>query len=179
MSPPVEERLKYEWYLKRMQDNIAIKAYLIEKIIKHQPDYSNAECLMFLTNEDLLEQAIACTNPNLTVVLGKGQDFDNGFDAKLRTVRPNNYGKAYSAAIQLANKAGILALVYERILNEFYCFAFPVMHLREASIPFHPETGEPKRRTRDGNNYMWEQFECKSFEEMANKSFAEVILNEA
>jgi hypothetical protein len=165
MSPTEINRLKWDWYNRRIMDNTEVKAFLIEKIMKSSPSFMNAEALIMLKNEDLLELAIGSVNDTLEIIHAvKGKDFSNGMDAKFCIVRTNSYGRSYSAAIKLKNKNGILALIYERIQNKFYPFAFPVLWT-EASIPFDIETGEPKR-----SNHMW-QYECKSFEEMCHKTF--------
>ena len=159
------ERLKAHWYSKRISQNSKIAEGLIAIILKHKsPEFPWTELqLSHLAAEDLLELAIATANPNIDIVLGKGQDYSNGKDAKFRIVRTNSSG--YSAGIKTANKSHILALIYEPIQDKFYYFSFPVSN-KEFEIPFDPETGAPKRYTRNGANAAW-TWECKTFEDMA------------
>jgi hypothetical protein len=159
------ERLKAHWYSKRINQNSKINQFLISKIMEHKTlEFPwTKEQLHHLAAEDLLELAIATVNPEISIVLGKGQDYSNGKDAKFRIARRNSSG--YSAGIKTANKTHILALVFEPIQEKFYFFSFPVSS-KEFEIPFDPITGEPKRWTRNGENAAW-TWEIKSFEAMS------------
>jgi len=159
------ERLKAHWYSKRISQNSKITRYLIDKIMEHKTlEFPwTKEQLAHLAAEDLLEVAIATVNPAISIVLGKGQDYSNGKDAKFRIVRTNSSG--YSAGIKTANKSHILGVIFEPIQEKFYFFSFPVSN-KEFEIPFDPTTGAPKRWTRNGQNAAWTR-ECESFEAMA------------
>ena len=160
-------RLKTAWYSKRINQNRNIKNYLISVINKHMTEevtWTNEE-LFCLNYEDLFEVAVAVVNKDCSIVLGEGKDWSCGRDGKVSIARVNSHGKNYSAGVTgCANKKHILALVYEGIQEKFYFFNFPA-RLNEHTIPFEVDTGIPKRQ-----NYMWQEFECATFEEMVLKN---------
>jgi hypothetical protein len=162
------QRYKKGWYDKRIKQNKNIKMHLINLILKYKEkrlDWSAPE-LFCLNYEDLFEIAVAAFNKKCNIVLGDGQDWSCGRDGKVSIVRTNNYGKNYSAGVTgCSNKDWILALVYEPKQEKFYYFSFPAK-LKEHSIPFDVNTGEPKR-----DNYMWREYECKTFEIMVKTPF--------
>lgn len=165
----METRYKKSWYDKRIKQNRIIKTHLIDIIQKHKELELNwtEDDLFCLNYEDLFEIAVASVNKNCDIVLGTGQDWSCGRDGKVSIARFNSYGKHYTAGIPgCKNKKHILALVYEGMQEKFYYFNFP-SYRTEHSIPFDVQTGEPKRYTRDGQNWMW-NFEHNSFEEMVN-----------
>lgn len=169
----VATRYKKEWYDKRIKQNKIIKKHLIRIIMSYKENTLNwtKRQLRDLNYEDLFEIAVAAVNKNDSIVLGAGRDWSCGRDGKVSIVRTNSYGKKYSAGITgCLEKEYILALVYEPINEKFYYFSFPPT-LVEHTIPFEVGTGMPKRETKTGTHYMWENYECKSFEEMVTKPY--------
>ena len=161
----ISERYKEVWYQKRINQNKKIKQHLIKIIEKHKEAnfmWTKTD-LMFLNYEDLLEIAIVAVNKKISITLGAGSDMSNNKDAKFSVVRKFGGAQAqYGSLItNCTGKEHILCCVYEGIQNKFYYFSFPAT-LKEHSIPFDRITGEPKRK-----NYMWKNYECDSFEEMA------------
>lgn len=157
-------RFNADWYDKKIKQNNKIQKHLISIIDKHKNSYfpwdtKNLYCLGY---EDLLEIAIATVNKKISITLGTGADFDNGADAKFSIARKNSTGgKSYSALVPGCSlKEHILCCVYEGIQEKFYYFSFPAT-LKEHTIPFDRETGDPKT-----SNYMWDH-EYKTFEKMA------------
>lgn len=164
----MEQRYKKSWYDKRIKQNKAIKDHLIKIILRHKEKTLNWKRheLFCLNYEDLLEIAVAAYDKTIDIVLGEGKDWSCGRDGKVSIVRMHSYGKKYSAGITgCANKDWVLSLVYEPKQGKFYYFSFPTQ-LKEHTIPFTLDSGEPNR-----DNYMWEKYECASFEEMVNRSF--------
>lgn len=163
------KRYKKDWYDKRIKQNRNIKNHLIEIIMSFKEkrlDWVTEE-LFCLNYEDLFEIAVATVNKSCDIVLGTGKDWSCGRDGKVSVVRLNGYGKVYSALITgCSSKNWILSLVYEPIQGKFYYFSFPP-HLKEHTIPFYVESGEPKR-----DNYMWLKYECKSFKDMVKRPFS-------
>lgn len=160
------ERYNQPWYEKRICQNRNIKDHLIKIIRKHREEDFPwiEEKLVYLNYEDIFEVAVAAVNKDISITLGMGQDISNGYDCKFSIVRMNGGIKQpqYTAGITgCKNKKAILACVYEGIQEKFYYFAFPVS-FGEHSIPFNRQTGNPLR-----TNYMWQKYECKTFEEMA------------
>jgi hypothetical protein len=160
------ERYNFSWYKKRIDQNKIIKDFLIKIIERNkEADFPfTKEQITYLNYEDLFELAVATVNKSISITLGAGQDLSHGYDCKFSIVRMNGGIKnpKYTAGITgCENKKSILACVYENIQQKFYFFAFPAS-LSEHSIPFNRETGNPIRY-----NYMWKQYECKTFEEMA------------
>ena len=161
------DRYLSNWYSKRIKQNRAIKNFLVKIINAHkEKDFPWANDELYCLNyEDLFEVAVAAVNKICEIVLGAGRDWDCGRDGKACIARLHNKGRQYSALISgCEHKNFILALVYEPIQDKFYFFAFPAT-LKEHTVPFEVNTGEPKRITSRGPNEMW-KFECKSFEEM-------------
>ena len=157
-------RLKEHWYNKRIKQNKNIKQHLISLIdqLKNSKFPWTKKELSYLNYEDLLEIAIATANKKISISLGAGSDFTNGYDAKFSTVRYNSAGKGYSALIPgCENKDHILACVYEGIQEKFYYFSFPAT-LKQHTIPFELVTGEPK-----WNNPIWNYY-YDNFKDMAN-----------
>lgn len=165
MNP--EKRYKTEWYRKRINQNAKIEQHLTDIIQTHaEPNFPfDIDELGYLNYEDLLEIAVATVNKDVEITLGEGSDLSNGADCKFSIVRKHNYGRNYTAGIKCKNKEFVYACVYENIQDKFYYFAFPT-HIDEHSIPFDPDSGQPKRLTRMGENPMW-TWECSTFEEMA------------
>jgi hypothetical protein len=171
---PLAQRIRQPWYTKRINDQQQIKQHLIEQIQRHQTrdfPWTRAQ-LEWLNYEDLLELAVVCVRPDLSIVLGSGQDWSDGRDGKVSIARINNYGRNYSAGITgCRNKTHIAAVVWEWKQQKFYYFDFPVQlnkrgeKMTEHTIPFDLDTGYPKRITRNGENQMW-QYECSSFEDL-------------
>jgi len=158
------DRLRADWYDKKIKQNTKIQQHLISIIEKHKNSYFpwDTKYLYCLGYEDLLEIAIATVNKKISITLGAGSDFNNGADAKFSIARKNSTGnRVYSALVPgCESKQHILACVYEGIQEKFYYFSFPAT-LKQHTIPFDRETGEPKT-----NNYMWD-YEYKTFEKMA------------
>ena len=169
----LEQRYNIDHYNKRMKQNRILKTFLINEILKYKEKKLNLteENLIWLNYEDLWEICVATVAKKCNVDLSKGKDWSwPGWkvdpDGKVSIVRTNSYGKCYSAGITgCRNKEWIFALVYENIQEKFYFFSFPAT-LDEHTIPFDPETGDPKRITRAGKNKMWEKYECKNIKEM-------------
>ena len=160
----INSRYKKSWFDKRIVQNKIIVDHLIAIIEKHKENGFpwSADELRYLKYEDLFEIAVATVKKTVTIVLGEGQDWNDGRDGKVAVARMNNYGKKYSAGITNCDtKEHITALVYEYKQSKFYYFDFPAT-LKEHTIPFELD-GTPNR-----SNYMW-QYECKTFEEMALK----------
>jgi hypothetical protein len=157
------DRFKADWYDKKIKQNTKIQKHLISIIEKHKGFHFpfKIKDLYCLGYEDLLEIAIATVNKKISITLGAGSDFNNGVDAKFSIARKNNYGRNYTAGItKCEHKDHIFACVYEGIQEKFYYFSFPST-LKEHSIPFDKETGEPRT-----DNYMW-NYEYTTFEKMA------------
>jgi hypothetical protein len=128
-----------------------------------------------ITTEMLHEKAIEMENPNLKRVTMDGMDFDDGSDAKKATtvkVHERKVGKTDGrrrAAIisSIATKVGTLrCIVAETKTNKLYFFAIPYdaygnRGLSKLAIYFNWD-GTPKR---DGK---WFQYECSTYQEMAN-----------
>jgi len=158
------ERYNEPWYSKRVKNNRIIVNFLIEKIFEHrEKDFPwTREDLRYLKYEDLLEIAVAAANKKTHILLGANRDFSNNADSKFSIVRINGKeNKSYSALITgCEKKEHILACVFEEHLEKFYFFSFPA-RLKQHTIPFDPNTYEPKT-----DNYMWE-YERTTFESMA------------
>lgn len=180
-----ETRLKTDWYRKRIEDNRAIKKFLLARIEERisytyivKSGFTRYD-LEYLNYEDLLELAIAVWTPDVDITLGAGKDFSNGSDAKVSIVRTHNYGKSYGANIRTAGKRFIQSVVYEPLQEKFYFFSFPV-ELKEYDIPFEAD-GTPKRTNR---HWQWER---RDFEAMcqlgpsgnhcASQQFARVAMD--
>ena len=128
-----------------------------------------------ITTEMLHEKAIVMVNPNLKRVTMDGMDFDDGSDAKKATTIKVHERKLATgrkdarrrAAIisSIATKVGTLrCIVAETITNKLYFFAIPYdayKNKNKLAIYFNWD-GTPKR---DGK---WFQYECDTYEEMAN-----------
>jgi hypothetical protein len=159
------ERFKADWYDKKHKQNSIIKRHLIDIINQYKgPGFPwTTEELKELGYEDLLEIAVPVCNKHITITLGAEKDWSNFADGKVSIVRKNGKEcKSYSALVSgCKNKKHIFCCVYEGIQQKFYYFSFPVSK-GQHTIPFNPITGEPAT-----DNYMW-NFECKTFEEMAN-----------
>jgi len=115
----------------------------------------------------VFEMAIAEVG-RLKVVSTDCEDFNDGSDAKMTSVRTNSYGRKYGAPISgIKNKTGSLRVqVYERKLDKFYYFVIPVWKhcsVKYPDIPFELD-GTPRR-----TNHWWEH-EVATFEEMALKA---------
>lgn len=163
------DRYKLDHYGKRIKQNSAIKNFCIGKILQHEPELGfTADELQSLNYEDLLEIAIAAVNKNISITLGIGEDFDNGFDAKATIVRVNSYGSRYSAGVKCKHKKACYVLVYENYNDKFYFFAIPTTNVVEVDIPF-TDTGHPKRSNK------WWKYECKDFEHMCSFSIVDHI----
>lgn len=160
-------RYRAEWYQKRINQNAKIKQHLLNIIHAHaEADFPfDISELNYLNYEDLLEIAVAAVNKDVAITLGEGSDLSNGADCKFSIVRAHNRGRGYTAGIKCKHKDFVYACVYENIQDKFYYFAFPTI-ISEHSIPFDPNTGQPKRQTKMGENHMW-TWECATFEEMA------------
>ena len=160
-----EQRYNVEHYDRRINQNRAIISFLVDKIMTHAREASpwTRDELAWLKYEDLFEIAIAATNKRIKITCAHGEDWSAGADGKVSVVRHHSSGKSYTAGIPgCGNKKYVLALVYERIQDRFYYFAFPSW-MREYSIPFHLD-GEPKRA-----NYMWD-YEVKSWSQLADRA---------
>ena len=171
MIQNIDKKYNTDWYNKRIKQNKTIKTFLIDKILFHKEkelDWTKEE-LLYLNYEDLFEIAVAAVNKNISITLGKGQDWNSGSDGKVSIVRLNNYGRSYSASVKVKNKKHIRALIYEGKQDKFYFFNFPAT-LKEHSIPFDLHTGHPKKNLSGKKpNEMWNKWQCNSFEEMALK----------
>jgi hypothetical protein len=158
----IEQRLKKDWYQKRITQNKNIKNHLIDVILENQSSdffWSNLD-LQYLNYEDLFEVAVASANKQVSITLGEGSDLSNNVDCKFSIVRSNSYGKNYSALISgCENKDHIYACVYEGMNEKFYYFSFPAS-IKQHTIPFD-QTGKPNR-----SNYMW-RYEKSNLVEMA------------
>jgi hypothetical protein len=158
------DRYKLDHYSKRIKQNSAIKNFCIDKILQHDPSIVyNADQLQSLNYEDLLEIAIAATNKHISITLGDGQDFDNGFDAKAVIARVNSYGRRYSGGVKCKHKRACYVVMYENYHDKFYFFAIPTDGVVEVDIPF-TLSGHPNRSNK------WWNYECETFEEMCSVS---------
>ena len=158
------DRYKLEHYSKRIKQNSAIKNFCISKILQHDPVIGyDADQLQSLNYEDLLELAIAAVNKNISITLGAGKDFDNGFDAKAVIARVNSYGKRYSGSVKCRHKKACYVMLYENYHDKFYFFAIPTEDLIEVDIPFYLN-GHPNK------NNKWWKYACDTFEEMCKIS---------
>ena len=172
----LEERVKLSWYEKRSNQNKATSDYLIEKILEHEPVIANKIQLNYLPYEDLFELAIASVNKNTSISLGKGQDFDDGFDAKVCIARTHNYGKNYGGTVRCKTKKACRVLLYENINDKFYFFAIPTEDYKEVSLPFKRPSKADSYIIKSGLEFIppvkpkldnkWWQFQVDTFEEM-------------
>lgn len=137
------QRLNLDWYEQRWTQNAHIK----RKLVGHISERIGSEYrdqLWCLNYEDLWELAVGVSAPQVAITLGSGSDFSNGYDAKFAIARTHSYGKSYSALINCRNKQQIIAGVYERLQQQFYWFVFRDFDVKEISIPFDVDSGEPK-----------------------------------
>jgi len=161
-----KDRLMLSWYEKRATANKTIKKFLIDHIKKYSKEEydltAKVDNLNYLNYEDLLELAIAVTNKNIKITLGAGKDFDNGWDAKMYSVRTHSSGKAYSAAPHCASKEKLAMCVFEPIQENFFFFAINDLDNKKyVSIPFELN-GDPKRENK------WWSYEKESLSHMVS-----------
>jgi hypothetical protein len=141
----------------------------------HEYDKKTLESLLhdgMLEVSTCFENAVAHVGGH-KVISENHADLSDGSDCKTSSARTHCYGTLYAAPVSnIATKTGTLRVqVYERILNKFYYFKVPraaYEHRAPKSnldIPFDRDTGEPKRKNRQGVNKMW-IYEVDSFEEM-------------
>ena len=164
-----DDRLLNERFIKRANQNIALKNLFVNIIKEYRGDdlLLSDEQLFGLNYEDLLEVAIGVINTKVAITCEVGEDFDDESDAKCVVVRHHASGANYAGAITgVSNKNGALRVVmYEGIQERFYYFYISLSayaHLTHSiEIPFFKGTGAPKRKNK------WWQYECKSFKHIA------------
>ena len=160
-------RLLNDRFIKRADQNIALKNHFIDTIKEYRDDdlLLSDEQLFGLNYEDLLEVAIGVVNTKVAITCDVGEDFDDESDAKCVIVRHHN--GAYSAGVTgVMNKNGALrVVVYEGQLKRFYYFYIPLTAYKGMShveIPF-TLSGSPKRMNK------WWAYECPTFNVMATQ----------
>ena len=153
-----KDRLQIPWYEKRAKANRCIKKFLIDHIKKYnneELEEKEIEMLKYLNYGDLLEIAIGVTSKNIKIALGVGEDFDNGWDAKMYSVRVHNSGRSYGASINAYNKEKLVACLFEPIQEKFYFFAIKnCKDMKYVNIPFD-QNGDPKRVSKGVPNEWW------------------------
>ena len=176
-----KDRLNISWYMKRTRTNQIIKNFLIDHIKK----YNNEEYLLldstthmkYLNYEDLLELAIGVTSKDINITLGEGEDFDNGWDAKMYSVRTHSKGLNYSASVNAYNKEKLAVCIFEPIQEKFYFFAIEnCKDMKYVSIPFELN-GDPKRVSKGISNEWW-SYEKESLADMVS-SFSLIPLRKS
>lgn len=184
----IEQRLKLDWYNKRIDQNGSIKNFLANKILEHEPNIGHSKHkLMYLNYEDLLELAIAAVNKDLNIMLGEGKDFCDLSDSKFSISQARNNNKSrgqWTNSIRVTGvsyKEGPLRVcAFNTLANKFHFFFIPFEAYRHVSIVeiviesataynYVPEfTGTPNR------SRAWWEFEVETFEDMCLAGKAKV-----
>jgi hypothetical protein len=175
------QRLKLNWYDKRLNQNKKIKNFLTDKVLEHEPDigYSKNK-LMYLNYEDLLELAIACVNKKLSITLGEGKDYCDLSDSKavISQFRNNNKAKAQwtnSMAVTgvSCKEGGLRVLGYNVLADNFHFFYIPFNAFQHISsvieIIIERGTywgGEPEFTGTPDRSRSWWNYEVDTFEDM-------------
>ena len=178
------QRLRLPWYGKRSDINRKFQKFFIDKIMEHNSSIElDIDSLWGLPYEDLGELAMAVVNQHLEIVLGQGQDYTDGSDAKCSVSSHRNNDRARGSWTNsyritgIKDKTGDLRCVcYNDILDEFEFFFIPrsaykdccknVVEIviervtqREGSYEF---TGRRTTKTS-----KWYKYKKHSFEELA------------
>lgn len=177
----LDERLNLNWYNKRISQNNAIKNFLANKILEHEPKIGHSKhMLMYLNYEDLLELAIACVNKNLSVVLGEGKDYCDKSDSKfvISQFRNNNAARGqwmHSMRVTgVTHKEGGLRVCgYNTLANKFHFFYIPYADYQhvsrvveiviESATSYH---SEPNFNGTPNLSRAWWIHEVPTFEDM-------------
>lgn len=162
-TKPLEQRINLPWFEKRSKQNKAISDFLIGKIQEHEPVIANKIQLNYLPPEDLFELAIVSFKKDTSISFEIGQDFDDGFDAKVCIARTHSSGKHYGGTVRCKTKKACLVLLRENINDKFHFFAIPTEDYKEVSIPFTWLSNDMVKPKLDNK---WWQFEKDTFEEM-------------
>ena len=162
------------------ENNITLELAHLDAILSsfNEPDLCHRTVrrvceLGWLQASSVFESAVA-ELAGIEVISTHGQDFCNGDDAKLSSVRTSTYGKSYSAPIcNIHTKVGnLVAQVYERKQNKMYYFYIPhsaFQHIPRTSnieIPFELD-GTPRRQNRCRVN--WWDFEVPSLQHLSQR----------
>jgi hypothetical protein len=179
------ERLKTEWYLKRLTQNKRIKEFLISKIKESNTNLGlPLDELVVLNYEDLFELAVACVNKSICITLGAKKDYDDFSDAKfaISQFRNNNKSRGtWTNSISIKGsyeKEGSLRIcAYNQLADTFHFFFIPhieFQHISKTGVieiiieqvnGYHHEpdfAGVPKYHRK------WWEWEADTFEEMCN-----------
>lgn len=190
------QRLKLDWYDKRLKQNRKIKKFLVDKILEHEPDigYSKGN-LMYLNYEDLLELSIACVNKKLSITLGEGKDYCDLSDSKavISQFRNNNKAKAqWMHSMKVTGvtfkEGGLRVLGYNALADNFHFFYIPFNAFQHIGtvieIIIERGTywgGEPAFNGTPDRSRTWWDFEVDTFEDMclagSNKSVSKKKVN--
>jgi len=178
-------------YDKRINQNNRMQQFLIDLIEKHKEKNFpwTQDQLIKLKNEDLAEIAVVAVNKSLQMMLGKGQDCNDGSDVKCIVSQHRNNIKKHkhtglahwtnSFTIQGVNqKIGALRVVaYNIIADDFEFFYIPRRAFNAKRIEIIIERFKLKQgqkpnftgKLADGKKCKWYVHRCKTFEEMATK----------
>jgi hypothetical protein len=179
------ERLKLDWYLKRLTQNKRIKEFLISKIVESNTDLGMPiEELAVLNYEDLFELAVACVNKSISITLGANKDYSDKSDAKfaISQFRNNNKIKGcWTNSISIKGsycKEGPLRVcAYNTLADKFHFFFIPHSEFQHISkngvieIIIEQVNGcfyEPDFNGQPSYHRKWWQYEVETFEEMCN-----------
>ena len=185
------ERLKLDWYNKRLTQNKRIKEFLISKIKDSKVDLGvSLNELTVLNYEDLFELAVACINKSISITLGANKDYSDNTDAKFAISQFRNNDKrrgCWTNSISIKGsyyKEGPLRVcAYNQLADEFHFFFIPhseFQHISKNGVieiiienvsgQFHEPafTGVPKLHRK------WWQYEVDTFEEMCNLKPGEI-----
>ena len=180
-----KERLKLEWYEKRLTQNIRIKKFLISKIEESNTDLGiPLKDLTALNYEDLFELAVACVNKSISITLGANKDYNDKSDAKfaISQFRNNNINRGtWTNSIAIKGsywKEGPLRVcAYNQIADTFHFFFIPHSEFQHISkngvieIIIEQVNGyyhEPDFTGVPSLHRKWWQYEVDTFEEMCN-----------
>lgn len=178
-----KERLKLEWYEKRLAQNIRIKKFLISKIEESNTDLGiPLKDLTALNYEDLFELAVACVNKSISITLGANKDYNDKSDAKfaISQFRNNNINRGTwtnSIAIKgsYCKEGPLRVCAYNQIADKFHFFFIPHSKFQHISkngvieIIIEQVNGyyhEPDFTGVPSLHRKWWQHEVDTFEEM-------------
>lgn len=185
------ERLKLDWYNKRLTQNKRIKDFLISKIKESGTDLGiPLKDLSVLNYEDLFELAVACVNESISITLGANKDYDDKTDAKFAISQFRNNDKrrgSWTNSISIKGsywKEGPLRVcAYNSLADRFHFFFIPHEEFQHISkngvieIIIEQVSGyyhEPDFNGIPSTHRKWWNFEVDTFEEMCNAKPSEV-----
>lgn len=186
------ERLKLDWYNKRLTQNKRIKDFLISKIKESGTDLGiPLKDLLVLNYEDLFELAVACVNKSISITLGANKDYDDMSDAKfaISQFRNNNKTKGcWTNSIAIKGsywKEGPLRVcAYNTLADKFHFFFIPHQEFQHISkngvieIIIEQVSGYYHEPDFDGIPSLhrkWWNREVDTFEEMCTRKSEDVV----